>query len=172
MFKTLLRQLAWSSIPVVGIMLLSGCTNMGYRDDVNYVDNNSSYLYHASNGREYYQDNSGRYYFQGRDGNYYYKVFHKVYRHGRVHYYYQTFPDTNGMHITNSPLSVRVRSYLMADPLLRDQMITVKTGRHGVVRLFGYVNSGDQMQRAVEITRHVPGVTVVKSHLMVDKSGW
>jgi hyperosmotically inducible periplasmic protein len=64
----------------------------------------------------------------------------------------------------DASLAVRVKSALAADPSLRPLPMSVATYR-GVVQLSGYVDSTDQIQRAIAVARSVAGVQSVNNDL-------
>jgi hyperosmotically inducible periplasmic protein len=66
----------------------------------------------------------------------------------------------------DAALAMRVKSALSADPNLRPLPVSVATYR-GMVQLSGYVNSEDQIQRALALARAVPGVQSVNNDLLV-----
>lgn len=68
--------------------------------------------------------------------------------------------------IEDAQTAVRVKTALVNDPALGDQIIEVRvTG--GVVRLSGSVRSADEARRAVELARSIPGVKDVQAGLQV-----
>lgn len=165
MFKAnLIRKMVLVTLPIIGVGLLGGCMNtMSTRS----MYNNQGYEYHASNGRVFYQAADGRYYFEGKDGNFYFKKYYVKKKHGHYYRYYRYYPDTNNLYITNSNLSVRVRANIMADPALRDQMITVRIYKRGGVELRGMVATEYQRERATAVVLSTPGVHVVDNDLGV-----
>ncbi|CAB3793173.1 hypothetical protein LMG28614_03665 [Paraburkholderia ultramafica] len=64
----------------------------------------------------------------------------------------------------DAALAARVKQALVADPGLRSLPISVATYR-GVVQLSGYVDSEVQIQKALAVTRGVPGVQSVSNDL-------
>lgn len=64
----------------------------------------------------------------------------------------------------DAALAVRVNRALVADPGLRTLPMSVVTYR-GVVQLSGYVDSEVQIQKALAVTRGVPGVRSVSNDL-------
>ena len=64
----------------------------------------------------------------------------------------------------DAALAVRVHRALVADPGLRALPMSVATYR-GVVQLSGYVDSEVQIQKALAVTRGVPGVRCVSNDL-------
>ena len=87
------------------------------------------------------------------------------------------FVFTNGCKSTATPsvtapatddaaLAARVKQALVADPGLRSLPMSVATYR-GVVQLSGYVDSEVQIQKALAVTRGVPGVQSVSSDLQL-----
>lgn len=163
MFKAnLIRKLVMIALPVLSIGLLGGCMETTKNKDMYY-----GYEYHAANGKVYYQAPNGKYYYEGKDGNFYYKKYYVKKKNGHYYRYYRYYPDTNNQYITNSNLSVRVRSYIINDPMLRDEMITVKVYKKGGVRLLGDVHTQAQKQRAVALVLSVPGVHTVDDDLTI-----
>lgn len=64
----------------------------------------------------------------------------------------------------DASLAARVKAALAADPVLKSLPMSVATYR-GVVQLSGYVDSEVQMQKALAVTRGVPGVQSVSNDL-------
>ncbi|NPT46839.1 BON domain-containing protein [Paraburkholderia sp. 1N] len=64
----------------------------------------------------------------------------------------------------DATLAARVKQALVADPGLRSLPMSVATYR-GVVQLSGYVDSEVQIQKALAVTRGVPGVQSVSNDL-------
>ncbi|MBN3751711.1 BON domain-containing protein [Paraburkholderia sp. Tr-20389] len=64
----------------------------------------------------------------------------------------------------DAALAARVKQSLAADPELKALPMSVATYR-GVVQLSGYVDSELQMQKALAVTRGVPGVLSVSNDL-------
>jgi hyperosmotically inducible periplasmic protein len=64
----------------------------------------------------------------------------------------------------DAALAARVKQALVADPGLRSLPMSVATYR-GVVQLSGYVDSEVQVQKALAVTRGVPGVQSVSNEL-------
>ncbi|ACC74962.1 BON domain-containing protein [Paraburkholderia phymatum] len=78
-----------------------------------------------------------------------------------------TTPSQNaqGANATDdAALAVRVKQSLAADPELKSLPMSVATYK-GVVQLSGYVDSEGQMQKALAVTRGVPGVLSVSNDL-------
>ncbi|SAK76060.1 lipoprotein [Caballeronia calidae] len=76
-------------------------------------------------------------------------------------------PSANpGSEIANddAALAARVKAALVADPQLKVLPMSVATYR-GVVQLSGYVDSEVQIQKALAVTRGVPGVQSVSNDL-------
>jgi hyperosmotically inducible protein len=68
--------------------------------------------------------------------------------------------------IEDAQVGVRVKTALVNDAQLGPRVIEVRVSR-GLVILTGQVNSADEATRAVELARAVPGVTDVRSQLVV-----
>jgi osmotically-inducible protein OsmY len=66
----------------------------------------------------------------------------------------------------DAALAARVKQALVADPGLRSLPMSVATFR-GVVQLSGFVDSEAQIQKALAITRGVPGVQSVSNDLQL-----
>ena len=81
--------------------------------------------------------------------------------------------DGEGLHFrsgagsADGQLADRVRSSMLADPLLKDADLSVGA-RDGVVTLKGAVVDLAQFDRAIELARKTPGVDKVVSRLQVE----
>jgi osmotically-inducible protein OsmY len=73
-----------------------------------------------------------------------------------------------GEYIDDSVITTKVKSLLAADDFLKSFEISVETYK-GTVQLTGFVDSQKAVDKAVEITRGVKGVTSVKNNLNVKK---
>ena len=69
-----------------------------------------------------------------------------------------------GVASDDAALAARVKQALAADPGLKSLPMSVATYR-GVVQLSGYVDSEVQIQKALAVTRGVPGVQSVSNDL-------
>jgi hyperosmotically inducible periplasmic protein len=74
--------------------------------------------------------------------------------------------DATGTPMSDAAIAARVKAAISADAELRSLPVSVATYR-GTVMLSGYVNSEVQIQKAVAITRGVPGVQSVNNDLLV-----
>jgi osmotically-inducible protein OsmY len=74
--------------------------------------------------------------------------------------------SSTGEYIDDTVITTKVKSLLAADDFLKSFQISVETYK-GTVQLSGFVNSHQAVNRAVEITRDVKGVTAVKNDLIV-----
>jgi osmotically-inducible protein OsmY len=63
-------------------------------------------------------------------------------------------------------ITTKVKSLLAADDFLKSFQIGVETYK-GTVQLSGFVNSQQAVDKAVQITRSVKGVSSVKNDLVV-----
>ncbi|TAL42512.1 MAG: BON domain-containing protein [Methylovulum sp.] len=70
--------------------------------------------------------------------------------------------EGTGEYVDDSVITTKVKALLFDDPSLRSGEINVETFK-GVVQLSGFVNSQADINKAVEITRGVSGVTSVKN---------
>ena len=68
--------------------------------------------------------------------------------------------------VEDAEVGVRVKTALVNDPQLGPRGIDVRINR-GLVILVGQVNSAEEVTRAMDLARAVPGVTDVRSQLVV-----
>jgi len=76
--------------------------------------------------------------------------------------------ESTGEYVDDSVITTKVKSLLAADDFLKSFEISVETFK-GTVQLSGFVDSQKAIDKAVEITRSVKGVTSVKNNLNVKK---
>jgi len=74
--------------------------------------------------------------------------------------------SSTGEFVDDSVITTKVKSLLAADNFLKSFQIGVESFK-GEVQLSGFVNSQKAVDKAVEITRSVKGVTSVKNDLIV-----
>jgi osmotically-inducible protein OsmY len=74
--------------------------------------------------------------------------------------------ESTGEFVDDSVITTKVKSLLAADDFLKSFNIGVESFK-GTVQLSGFVNSQKAIDKAVEITRSVKGVTSVKNNLIV-----
>jgi len=74
--------------------------------------------------------------------------------------------ESAGEYVDDSVITTKVKSLLAADDFLKSFQIGVETYK-GTVQLSGFVNSQKAVDKAVEITRSVKGVTSIKNNLIV-----
>ncbi|MEZ5586494.1 MAG: BON domain-containing protein [Sedimenticolaceae bacterium] len=72
--------------------------------------------------------------------------------------------ESTGDYIDDTVLTTRVKAAVFNEPSLKSAEINVETFK-GVVQLSGFVNSQADINKAVEITREVPGVKSVKNDM-------
>jgi len=77
------------------------------------------------------------------------------------------YQESTGQYIDNTVITSRVKTGLLADPLVKGLGITV-TSFKGTVELSGRVDSDRERQRALAITWATPGVTHVVDHLILN----
>jgi hyperosmotically inducible periplasmic protein len=70
--------------------------------------------------------------------------------------------------IDDSIISTKIKSGLLADPLVKDSEPQVET-HQGTVQLSGFVENQAQMERVIEIARAVDGVKHVENKMSVKK---
>ena len=68
--------------------------------------------------------------------------------------------EGTGEYIDDTAITAKVKAAILDDPALKVTEINVETFK-GRVQLSGFVSSKDQLARAVEVTRKVPGVKSV-----------
>ncbi len=76
--------------------------------------------------------------------------------------------STVGTTIDDSIITTKIKSGLLADPLVKGLDAKVETNK-GTVQLSGLVDNQSQMNRAVEIARAVEGVKGVENKLNIKK---
>lgn len=74
--------------------------------------------------------------------------------------------EGTGEYIDDSVITSKVKAEIFRDETLKSSEINVETFK-GVVQLSGFVISQADINRAVEVTRHVKGVTAVKNDMRV-----
>ena len=74
--------------------------------------------------------------------------------------------ESAGEYVDDSVITTKVKSLLAADDLLKSFQIGVETYK-GAVQLSGFVNTQEAVNKAIEITKTVKGVTSIKNDLVV-----
>lgn len=77
-------------------------------------------------------------------------------------------PTSIGTKLDDTVITTRVKTVLMADEGVKSPDIAVVT-RNGEVRLSGFVNNQGQIDRALEISGAVEGVTKVSNDMSIKK---
>lgn len=77
-------------------------------------------------------------------------------------------PTSIGTKVDDTVITTKVKTVLMADEGVKSADIAVVT-RNGEVQLSGFVNNQGQIDRALEITRGVEGVTKVSNDMSIKK---
>ena len=77
-------------------------------------------------------------------------------------------PTTVGNTIDDSVVTTRVKSALLAESSIKSRDIAIVT-RKGEVQLSGFVDDQKQIDRAIEITRGVEGVSSVSNEMSIKK---
>ncbi len=72
--------------------------------------------------------------------------------------------EGTGQYIDDSVITTKVKAAIFNDPSLKSTEINVETFK-GKVQLSGFVNSQGDINRAVEVTQGVAGVTSVKNDM-------
>ncbi len=74
--------------------------------------------------------------------------------------------ESTGGYFDDTVLTTKVKAAVFNEPSLKSAEINVETFK-GVVQLSGFINSQDDINKAVEIARDVPGVKSVKNDMRV-----
>lgn len=69
-----------------------------------------------------------------------------------------------GEYVDDTVITTRVKAAIFNEPTLKSAEINVETYK-GVVQLSGFVNSQADINKAVSLTRSVPGVNGVKNDM-------
>ncbi len=72
--------------------------------------------------------------------------------------------ESAGEYIDDSVITTKVKAAVLNEPTLKSFEINVETYK-GVVQLSGFVSSQANIEKAVEVTRNVKGVTAVKNDM-------
>jgi osmotically-inducible protein OsmY len=74
--------------------------------------------------------------------------------------------ESTGEYLDDAAMTAKVKAKLLGDPTISGFAISVETFR-GRVILAGFVNSQAQVDRAIALSREVPGVREVQSALVI-----
>lgn len=74
--------------------------------------------------------------------------------------------ESAGDYASDASVTARVKAALLADPGLKSLAVSVATYR-GVVQLSGNVNSEEEIQKAVAVSRSVSGVQSINNDLHI-----
>ncbi len=72
--------------------------------------------------------------------------------------------EGTGEYVDDTVITTKVKAAVFNEPSLKSAEINVETFK-GVVQLSGFVNSREDINKAVEVARHVPGVKSVKNDM-------
>jgi hyperosmotically inducible protein len=72
--------------------------------------------------------------------------------------------EGTGEYVDDAVITTKVKAAIFNEPTLKSTEINVETFK-GVVQLSGFVNSQADINKAVEVTRGVKGVTSVKNYM-------
>ena len=72
--------------------------------------------------------------------------------------------EGTGEYIDDTVVTAKVKAAIFNEPTLKSAEINVETFK-GVVQLSGFVNSREDINKAVTVAREVPGVTSVKNDM-------
>lgn len=74
--------------------------------------------------------------------------------------------ESAGQYVDSSVLTTRVKAAIFNEPTLKSLEVNVETYK-GEVQLSGFVTSREQILKAVEVAKSVPGVIGVKNNMAV-----
>ncbi|MBI2902191.1 MAG: BON domain-containing protein [Candidatus Methylomirabilis oxyfera] len=74
--------------------------------------------------------------------------------------------ESAGEYLDDSTITTKIKAKLLGDPVVSGFAVSVETFRGRVV-LSGFVNSQTQIDRAIALSREVPGVREVQSALVI-----
>lgn len=74
--------------------------------------------------------------------------------------------ESVGEYVDDTVITTRVKAAIFNEPSLKSAQINVETFK-GTVQLSGFVSSRDNINRAVEVTRRIPGVTSVRNNMVL-----
>ena len=72
--------------------------------------------------------------------------------------------EGTGEYVDDTVVTAKVKAAIFNEPTLKSAEINVETFK-GVVQLSGFVNSREDVNKAVTVARQVPGVTSVKNDM-------
>jgi osmotically-inducible protein OsmY len=72
--------------------------------------------------------------------------------------------EGTGEYVDDTVITTKVKAAVFNEPTLKSAEINVETFK-GVVQLSGFVNSREDITKAVEVARGVPGVKSVKNDM-------
>lgn len=72
--------------------------------------------------------------------------------------------EGTGEYVDDTVITSKVKAAIFNDPSLKSAEINVETFK-GVVQLSGFVNSREDINKAVQVARGVPGVVSVKNDM-------
>ncbi|MEO8409775.1 MAG: BON domain-containing protein [Propionivibrio sp.] len=74
--------------------------------------------------------------------------------------------EGTGEYLDDSVITTKVKAAILEEATLKSAEINVETFK-GVVQLSGFVSSQTAINKAVDVTRHVSGVTSVKNDMRI-----
>lgn len=72
--------------------------------------------------------------------------------------------EGTGEYIDDTVVTAKVKAAIFNEPTLKSAEVNVETFK-GVVQLSGFVNSREDINKAVTVARQIPGVTSVKNDM-------
>ena len=74
--------------------------------------------------------------------------------------------EGTGEYVDDTVITTKVKTAILNEPALKSMEINVETFK-GVVQLSGFVSSQTAINKAIDLTRHVPGVKSVKNDMRI-----
>lgn len=74
--------------------------------------------------------------------------------------------EGTGEYVDDTVVTVKVKAAILNEPTLKSTEINVETFK-GVVQLSGFVANRDAVNKAIEVTRTVKGVSSVKNDMLL-----
>lgn len=72
--------------------------------------------------------------------------------------------EGTGEYVDDTVITTKVKAVIFNEPSLKSSEINVETFK-GVVQLSGFINSREDINKAIELTRGVSGVTSVRNDM-------
>jgi osmotically-inducible protein OsmY len=74
--------------------------------------------------------------------------------------------EGTGEYVDDTVITTKVKAAIFNEPTLKSSEINVETFK-GTVQLSGFVSSQTSINKAIELSRHVPGVSSVRNDMQI-----